>query len=110
MVRPSGLNATAATGPPCPPKVLWIRWPSRASQTRIDVGRESGDEGPAIRAPGQLQDRARGALEAEGGQARVDGVEHQARVGARPGEAAAVGAEGEGTDAAGQIRDAGPRS
>ena len=72
------------------------------------VGRDSGDKGPAIRAPGQPLNRPRGALEGEGGQARLDGVEHQARLGAWPGEAAAVGAEGEGTDAAGQIGDAGP--
>ena len=53
--------------------------------------------------------RIRGALEAERGQAGVDGVERQALVRSRPGEAAAVGAEGEGTDAAAQVR-AGPES
>ncbi len=48
----------------------------------------------------RLQNRFRWALEAEDGQAGVDGVEHEARVRPGPGEAAAVGAEGEGADAA----------
>src|SRR5262249_13212838 len=73
------------------------------------VDRDGGGERAAVRAPGQPQDRVRGALEAEGGLAGVGVVKREARVRPGPGEMAAVGAEGEVMDAAGQGRVRAPR-
>ena len=109
-MRPSGLNATAATGPSCAAERLLDQVAVAGVPDPHDVAREGGDQGPAVGAPGQLQNRLRVALEAEGGQAGVDGVEHQARVRPRPGEAAAVRAEGEGADAAWPDRRSRPES
>ena len=66
-MRPSGLNATAATGPRCPAEGPVDQMAVAGVPDPHDVFRESGDEGPAVRAPGQILDRVRRALEAEGG-------------------------------------------
>src|SRR5262249_19351338 len=86
-----------------PAEVLVDQTPVPGVPDAHHAGRGRGAERPSVRAPGQLQDRSRLALEAERGEARGDVVEHEAAVRARPGEAAAVGAERDGMNATGQI-------